>query len=38
LHAQIERRDVEITGLTRQLNHPFLWLRYQWRRFRASLR
>jgi SAM-dependent methyltransferase len=38
LHTQIEQRDVEIAGLTRQLNHPFLWLRYQWRRLRASLR
>ena len=38
LQAQIEQRAVEIAGLTRQLNHPFLWLRYQWRRFRASLR
>jgi SAM-dependent methyltransferase len=38
LQAQVEQRAVEIAGLTRQLNHPFLWLRYQWRRFRASLR
>ena len=38
LQAHIEQRVVEIADLTRQLNHPFLWLRYQWRRFRASLR
>ena len=38
LQAEVERRAVEAAGLTRQLNHPYLWLRYQWRRFRASLR
>ena len=38
LQAEVERRAVEAAGLTRQLNHPSLWLRYQWRRFRASLR
>jgi SAM-dependent methyltransferase len=38
LQAQVEQRAAEVAGLTRQLNDPLLWLRYQWRRFRASLR